>query len=247
MVLRGKTALVTGAGRGIGRTIALRLAECGADVAVVDLNQESVAEVAAEIRNMGQRALELSGNVTVADEVNDFVKKAADEFGRIDILVNNAGITRDTLLLRMKEEDWDAVLNVNLKGTFLCTKAVSRIMMKQRYGRIVSISSVIGLMGNAGQANYGASKAGIIGFSKSVARELGSRGITCNAVAPGFIETQMTDALPEDMKKELINQIPLGRIGNPQDVADAVLFLASDAASYITGQTIAVDGGMVMQ
>ncbi len=247
MVLRGKTALVTGAGRGIGRTIALRLAECGADVAVVDLNRESVAEVAAEIRNMGQRALELSGNVTVADEVNDFVKKAADEFGRIDILVNNAGITRDTLLLRMKEEDWDAVLNVNLKGTFLCTKAVSRIMMKQRYGRIVSISSVIGLMGNAGQANYGASKAGIIGFSKSVARELGSRGITCNAVAPGFIETQMTDALPEDMKKELINQIPLGRIGNPQDVADAVLFLASDAASYITGQTIAVDGGMVMQ
>jgi len=247
MVLRGKTALVTGAGRGIGRTIALRLAECGADVAVVDLNQESVAEVAAEIRNMGQRALELSGNVTVADEVNDFVKKAADEFGRIDILVNNAGITRDTLLLRMKEEDWDAVLNVNLKGAFLCTKAVSRIMMKQRYGRIVSISSVIGLMGNPGQANYGASKAGIIGFSKSVARELGSRGITCNAVAPGFIETQMTDALPEDMKKELINQIPLGRIGNPQDVADAVLFLVSDAASYITGQTIAVDGGMVMQ
>ena len=247
MVLRGKTALVTGAGRGIGRTIALRLAESGADVAVVDLNQESVAEVAAEIRNMGQRALELSGNVTVADEVNDFVKKAADELGRIDILVNNAGITRDTLLLRMKEEDWDAVLNVNLKGAFLCTKAVSRIMMKQRYGRIVSISSVIGLIGNAGQANYGASKAGIIGFSKSVARELGSRGITCNAVAPGFIETQMTDALPEDMKIELINQIPLGRIGNPQDVADAVLFLASDAASYITGQTIAVDGGMVMQ
>ncbi|MBU7005482.1 3-oxoacyl-[acyl-carrier-protein] reductase [Phosphitispora fastidiosa] len=247
MVLRGKTALVTGAGRGIGRTIALRLAESGADVAVVDLSQESVAEVAAEIRNLGQRALELSGNVTVADEVDNFVKKAVAEFGRIDILVNNAGITRDTLLLRMKEEDWDTVLNVNLKGTFLCTKAVSRIMMKQRYGRIVSISSVIGLMGNAGQANYGASKAGIIGFSKSVARELGSRGITCNAVAPGFIETQMTDALPEDMKKELINQIPLGRIGNPQDVADAVLFLVSDAASYITGQTIAVDGGMVMQ
>ncbi len=247
MVLRDKTALVTGAGRGIGRAIALRLAESGADVAVVDLNPDAVAEVAAEVSKMGRRALALTGNVTAATEVDDFVKKTADEFGRIDILVNNAGITRDTLLMRMKEEDWDAVLNVNLKGAFLCTKAVSRIMMKQRYGRIVNISSVIGLMGNAGQANYGASKAGIIGFSKSAARELASRGITVNAIAPGFIETQMTDVLPEEMKKQLVQQIPLGRIGVPQDVADAVLFLASDAASYITGQTIAVDGGMVMQ
>ncbi|WP_418790095.1 3-oxoacyl-[acyl-carrier-protein] reductase [Phosphitispora sp. TUW77] len=247
MILRDKTVLVTGAGRGIGRTIAIKLAENGADVALVDLTTESTDEVAAEIRKMGRTAIVLAGNVTIAGEVDDFVKKAVDQFGRIDILVNNAGITRDTLLMRMKEEDWDAVLSVNLKGAFLCTKAVSRIMMKQRYGRIVNISSVIALMGNAGQANYGASKAGIIGFSKSVARELASRGITVNAVAPGFIETQMTDVLPEDMKKQLVNQIPLGRIGSPQDVADAVLFLASDAASYITGQTITVDGGMVMQ
>ncbi len=247
MVLRGKIALVTGSARGIGKAIALTLAEKGADVAVVDLGREDAEGVAAEIRQLGRRALALSGNVANAQDVEEFVKKVSEEFGRIDILVNNAGITRDTLLMRMKEEDWDAVINVNLKGTFLCTKAVSRVMMKQRYGRIVNISSVIGLMGNAGQANYGASKAGILGLTKSVAREMGSRNVTVNAIAPGFIETSMTDVLSENLKESMMAQIPLGRLGSPQDVANTVAFLVSDEASYITGQTIAVDGGMVMQ
>ena len=247
MVLGGKIAVVTGAGRGIGRAIAMKLAEDGADIAVVDLARESVDDVVGEIRQMGRKALGLTANVTVSSDVEEFIKQVIDEFGRIDILVNNAGITRDTLLMRMKEEDWDSVINVNLKGAFLCTKGVSRIMMKQRYGKIVNISSVIGLMGNAGQSNYGASKAGLLGFTKSAARELAPRNITVNAVAPGFIETQMTDVLPEDMKKQLVNQIPLGRIGSSKDVANAVMFLASDASGYITGQTITVDGGMVMQ
>ncbi|MHB9094761.1 MAG: 3-oxoacyl-[acyl-carrier-protein] reductase [Eubacteriales bacterium] len=247
MVLRGKIALVTGSARGIGKAIALTLAEKGADVAVVDLGREDAEGVAAEIRQLGRRALALSGNVANAQDVEEFVKKVSEEFGRIDILVNNAGITRDTLLMRMKEEDWDAVINVNLKGTFLCTKAVSRVMMKQRYGRIVNISSVIGLMGNAGQANYGASKAGILGLTKSVAREMGSRNVTVNAIAPGFIETSMTDVLSENLKESMMAQIPLGRLGSPQDVANTVAFLVSDEASYITGQTIAIDGGMVMQ
>ena len=247
MMLRGRVALVTGAARGIGKSIALALAAKGADVAVVDLVQDEAQVVAGEIQQMGRRAIGLSGNVTNAQDVDKVIKKVSDEFGRIDILVNNAGITRDALLMRMKEEDWDAVMNVNLKGTFLCTKAVSRIMMKQRHGRIVNISSVIGLMGNAGQSNYGASKAGIIGFTKSVARELGSRNITVNAIAPGFIVTSMTDVLPENVKESLMNQIPLGKLGQPEDVANTVIFLVSDAASYITGQTIAVDGGMVMQ
>ena len=247
MVLKDKTAIVTGASRGIGKAIALALAENGADVAVIDLNLEQADEVAAEIKQMGRRAVALAGNVADADSVEDFVTKAAQELGRIDILVNNAGITRDTLLVRMKEDDWDAVLDVNLKGTFNCTKAVARIMMKQKYGRIVNIASVIGLMGNAGQANYGASKAGMIGFTKSVARELASRNITANAIAPGFIVTSMTQVLSDNMKEKLKAQIPLARLGTPGDVANAVLFFASDAASYITGQTITVDGGMVMQ
>lgn len=247
MVLKGKIALVTGAGRGIGRSIAMSLAKQGADLILVDLGLDDVVKVADEIRELGQRAVALQGNVANGASVEEFVKKAVTELGRIDILVNNAGITRDTLLMRMKEEDWDAVINVNLKGTFLCTKAVSKIMMKQRYGRIVSIASVIGLRGNAGQSNYGASKAGIIGFTKSAARELASRNITVNAVAPGFIATNMTDILSDDLKERLQTEIPLGRIGNPDDIANAVVFLASDSASYITGQTIAVDGGMVMQ
>lgn len=247
MVLKGKIALVTGAGRGIGRSIAMSLAKQGADLILVDLGLDDVVKVADEIRELGQRAVALQGNVANGASVEEFVKKAVNELGRIDILVNNAGITRDTLLMRMKEEDWDAVINVNLKGTFLCTKAVSKIMMKQRYGRIVSIASVIGLRGNAGQSNYGASKAGIIGFTKSAARELASRNITVNAVAPGFIATNMTDILSDDLKERLQTEIPLGRIGNPEDIANAVVFLASDSASYITGQTIAVDGGMVMQ
>ncbi len=246
MVLRDKTALVTGGARGIGKTIALALAESGADVIIVDLNQSDAESAAAEIEKLGRRAVGLSGNVSSASDVEEFIKKAANIFGKIDILVNNAGITRDTLLLRMKEEDWDAVINVNLKGAFLCTKAVSRLMMKQRYGKIINISSVVGVMGNAGQANYAASKAGIIGFTKSVAKELASRNITVNAIAPGFIVTSMTDVLAEDVKENLKEQIPLGRLGTPEDIANTVLFLASDAASYITGQTISVDGGMVM-
>lgn len=247
MVLRDKIALVTGGGRGIGRAIALGLAANGADVAVVDLNLEDAAGVKAEIEKLGRRALALGGNVATADDVDEFVKKASEELGRIDILVNNAGITRDTLLMRMKELDWDAVISVNLKGTFLCTKAVSRIMMKQKYGRIINISSVVGLMGNAGQVNYAASKSGVIGLTKSVARELASRNITVNAIAPGFIVTNMTEALSDDVKEKLKEQIPLGRLGLPEDIANTVVFLASDAASYITGQTITVDGGMVMQ
>jgi 3-oxoacyl-[acyl-carrier protein] reductase len=247
MVLRYKTALVTGAGRGIGRAIALALGENGADVAVVDLNEDDAIGVAAELKKMGRKAIAIKGNVSDTHDVEDFVKKAAEELGRIDILVNNAGITRDTLLMRMKEEDWDAVININLKGTFLCTKAVTKIMSKQRYGRIINISSVVGLMGNAGQANYASSKAGLIGLTKSVARELASRNVTVNAIAPGFIVTTMTDMLSDELKDKLKSQIPLGRLGLPEDVANTVVFLASDAASYITGQTIAVDGGMVMQ
>ena len=247
MFLKDKIALVTGAARGIGRAIALTLAQRGADVAVVDLSIEEVRPVAEEIERLGRRAMALQGNIANSADVEDFVQKISGEFGRIDILVNNAGITRDTLLMRMKEEAWDAVISVNLKGAFLCTKAVSRLMMKQRYGRIINISSVIGLMGNAGQANYGASKAGLIGFTKSVARELGSRNITVNAVAPGFIITSMTEVLPANVKEKLMEQIPLGKLGNPEDVAYTVAFLASAEASYITGQTIAVDGGMVMQ
>lgn len=247
MVLRDKVALVTGAARGIGRVIALNLAGQGADVAVVDISLADAEAVASEIRSMGRRALAVSGSVDCAEDVEAFVGKISSEFDRIDILVNNAGITRDTLLLRMKEEDWDAVLNVNLKGAFLCTKAVSKLMVKQRYGRIVNISSVVGLMGNAGQVNYSASKAGLIGLTKSVARELASRNITVNAIAPGFITTSMTDVLAENVKEGLMAQIPLGRLGSPEDVANTAAFLVSDAASYITGQTIAVDGGMVMQ
>lgn len=247
MVLREKFAIVTGGGRGIGKAVALKLADLGAGVAVVDLGIEDAENTASDIRQMGGRAIALSGNVASVHDVEEFVKKVSEEFGRIDILVNNAGITRDTLLVRMKDEDWDAVINVNLKGTFLCTRAVAKIMMKQRFGRIVNISSVVGLMGNAGQANYGASKAGVIGLTKTVARELASRNVTVNAIAPGFIATSMTDVLPENVKESLMQQIPLGRLGAPEDIANAVAFLVSDAASYITGQTIAVDGGMVMQ
>ncbi len=247
MVLRGKIALVTGAARGIGRAVAVELARHGADVAVVDLNLDGAVETAAEITGIGCRALALQGDVAAAREVEGFIQKITDNFGRIDILVNNAGITRDTLLMRMKEEDWDAVLNINLKGVFNCTKAVSRLMVKQKSGRIVNITSVVGLTGNAGQANYGASKAGVIGFTKSVARELASRNITVNAVAPGFIATDMTRVLPDQVKEKLAAQIPLGRLGQPEDVAAVVVFLASEEAGYITGQTITVDGGMVMQ
>ena len=247
MQIEGKVAFVTGASRGIGRAIALTLAEAGADVAVNYAGNAAAAEeVAAEIRKMGRRALILQGDVSQTEAAAAMLDAVVAEFGRCDILVNNAGITRDGLLMRMKEEDWDAVLDTNLKGVFNCTKAALKYMMKQRSGKIVNIASVVGIMGNAGQANYAAAKAGCIGFTKSVAKEVASRGITVNAVAPGLIATDMTSVLPEKVIEEMASGIPLKRAGQPVDVAKAVLFLVSDDAAYITGQTLNVDGGMVM-
>lgn len=247
MQIEGKVAFVTGASRGIGRAIALTLAEAGADVAVNYAGNAAAAEeVAAEIRKMGRRALILQGDVSQTEAAAAMLDAVVAEFGRCDILVNNAGITRDGLLMRMKEEDWDAVLDTNLKGVFNCTKAALKYMMKQRSGKIVNIASVVGIMGNAGQANYAAAKAGCIGFTKSVAKEVASRGITVNAVAPGLIATDMTSVLPDKVIEEMAAGIPLKRAGQPVDVAKAVLFLVSDDAAYITGQTLNVDGGMVM-
>lgn len=247
MKLEGLCALVTGASRGIGREIALELARQGANVAVNYVGNEAKArETVEEIEKMGRKAFAVKADVSSADEVSEMVKKTIAEFGRLDILVNNAGITKDNLLMRMKEEEWDAVIDTNLKGVFLCTKAVTRQMMKQRKGRIINIASIVGVSGNAGQANYVAAKAGVIGLTKTTARELASRGITVNAVAPGFISTDMTDQLSEEIKAGMLKQIPLGRFGEPGDVAKMVAFLASDDADYITGQTIHIDGGMVM-
>ena len=231
MLLDGKCALVTGASRGIGRAVALKLASEGAKVALNFAGNEAAA-------NAVRQEIEAA--------VQEMIQKTADAFGRIDILVNNAGITRDGLLARMKEEDWDAVLSTNLKGVFLTTKAAAKLMMKQRAGRIVNMASVVGVTGNAGQANYSAAKAGVIGFTKTIAKELASRGITANAVAPGFIDTDMTSGLPDKAKEAALSGIPLGRMGTPEDIAAAVLFLVSDQASYITGQVLNVDGGMVM-
>lgn len=242
----GKIALVTGAAQGIGRTIADLLAARGAGVVVADIQQEAAASTAAQIAAHGTRTLGLSVNVADGESVKEMVSQALSSMGRIDILVNNAGITRDNLLVRMKDDEWNAVLNVNLKGAFLCTQAAIRSMSKQRYGRIINIASIVGVMGNAGQANYAASKAGLIGFSKTVAREYAERGVTVNAVAPGFIDTAMTQALPEEARKTLMAQIPMGRLGTVDDVALAVSFLASDDASYITGQVLHVNGGMYM-
>ncbi len=242
MDLSGKVAIVTGGARGIGREIALRLAEAGANVVVSDVaDAEPVAE---EIRKTGRQSLAVATDVTSASDVAALVEKTAEKFGRIDILVNNAGIARDQLLMRMSDEDWEAVLNVNLKSVFLCTRAVLRQMVKQRWGRIVSISSIVGIVGNPGQANYSSSKAGIIGFTKTIAREVGSRGITVNAIAPGFIISRMTDQLSEEQKGEMLKRIPLGFLGTPRDVAEAVAFLASEEARYITGQVLGVDGGL---
>lgn len=247
MLLEGRTALVTGASRGIGRAIALRLAAEGADVAV---NFAGSAAKAEEVKNaiieMGRKAIAIQADVKDASSVASMVEEVKKTFGRIDILVNNAGVTRDGLLMRMKDEDWETVIDTNLRGVFQCTKAVSKIMMKQRYGRIVNMASVVGLVGNAGQANYAASKAGVIGFSKSVARELASRGITVNMVAPGCIDTDMTAVLSDKVREAMLADIPLARVGKPEDVANAVAFLVSDEAAYITGQVINVDGGMVM-
>jgi 3-oxoacyl-[acyl-carrier protein] reductase len=246
MLLQDKIALVTGASRGIGRGIALALAAQGATIVAVGTNPSAVEAVVAELKEMGCEALGVPANITDGAEVEKVIKAAKAAYGRIDILVNNAGITRDGLLLRMKNEDWDAVMDVNLKGAFMATRAVAKLMTRQRSGRIINISSVVGQMGNPGQANYCASKAGLIGLTRSNARELAKRNITVNAVAPGFISTDMTDALPEEQRQELAAQIPLERLGSVADIAHAVLFLASDQAGYITGQVIAVNGGMYM-
>ncbi len=241
-----KVAVITGASRGIGRSIALALAAQGATIVAVDMDQVSTEAVVAELQAAGGKALAVVGNVTVAADVERMIEAATEAFGRVDILVNNAGITRDGLLMRMKDEDWDAVLSVNLKGAFLCTRAVFKVMSKQRYGRIINIASVVGQMGNAGQANYCASKAGLIGLTKSNAREMAKRSITVNAVAPGFIATAMTDALSDKVRTELTAQIPLERLGSADDIANAVVFLASEAAGYITGHVLSVNGGMYM-
>lgn len=246
-MLSGKKVLVTGASRGIGRAIALELARQGADVAVNYSGSEAKAnEVVDEIKALGQDAIAIQCNVADSEQVTEMVNKTIEHFGRLDILVNNAGITRDNLLMRMKESEWDDVVNTNLKGVFLCTKAVTRQMMKQRSGRIINIASIVGVSGNAGQANYVAAKAGVIGLTKTTAKELASRGITVNAIAPGFISTDMTDELAEDVQKAMLQQIPLARFGDPEDIASVVSFLASDASKYMTGQTLHVDGGMVM-
>ena len=244
--LTGKVALVTGGAQGIGKAIALLLAQKGADVIISDINLEKAEETAREIEALGRRAMAIRANVAVVEEVEKMVQAIIDRFGQIHILVNNAGIARDKLLLRMTEEDWDLVLDINLKGTFNCTKAVIRHMSKQRSGKIVNIASVVGEMGNAGQANYSASKAGVIGFTKTIAREFASRGINVNAIAPGYIVTPMTDVLPEKAKEELKRMIPMERLGQPEDVAQAALFLVSEASSYITGQVINVNGGIYM-
>ena len=247
MHLEGKVAIVTGASRGIGRAVAINLAQSGADVVVNYSGSEGAAQETVEaVQALGRKAIKIKANVANVDEVASMVEEAHKEFGHIDILVNNAGIPRDGLLMRMKDEDFDAVIDINLKGVYLVTKAVSKIMMKQRSGHIINMTSVVGVMGNAGQVNYAASKSGIIGMTMSLAREVGSRGITVNAVAPGFIQTAMTDVLSDDIKEQMKSQIPLGTFGSVQDIANAVVFLASDEAKYITGQTLHVDGGMAM-
>lgn len=241
----GKVALVTGAARGIGQAIAVTLAGQGADLALCDLNAEWLSETAQKAKDLGRRVECFSVDVSKAADVQKATDEAAKAFGRIDVLVNNAGITKDGLLARMSEEDWDAVININLKGTFLFSKAVARYMMKQRSGAIVSVASIIGLIGNAGQCNYAASKAGVIALTKSMAKELAARNIRANAVAPGFIETKMTEALSEEVQQKMMANIPLQRFGKPQDVANVVAFLASDAAGYVSGQVVTVCGGMV--
>ena len=245
--LEGKTAVVTGASRGIGRAIALQLAKEGANVVVNYSGSEDKAlQVVEEIKNIGRNAIAVKANVSDNESVQNLMSQALEAFGSIDVLINNAGITRDNLIMRMKEDEWDDVISTNLKGVFLCTKAVTRQMMKQRAGRIINISSIVGVMGNAGQANYVAAKAGVIGLTKTTARELASRNILVNAIAPGFIETEMTDALPEDIKAAMLAQIPLAQLGQPEHIAKAVVFLASEDSSYMTGQVLHIDGGMVM-
>ena len=248
MIADGRVALVTGGGRGIGRAVALRLANEGANVAIsYRSNDASADEAAEEVRAAGVKCAVFKGDVASPDEVAELFEGVGEAFGRIDILVNNAGLTRDNLMMRMKEEEFDDVVATNLKGTSLCTRAALRPMIRARWGRIVSVSSVVGLVGNAGQANYAASKAGIIGFTKSVAREVAQRGITANVVAPGYVETELTGTLPEKVKDQIRGQVPAGRFGEAEEVAEVVAFLAGEGAGYVTGQTLAVDGGMTMQ
>lgn len=246
MLLKDKVAVITGGARGIGKEMALFFAREGARICICDISDESIQAAVKDIESVGTEAMGVKVDVTNFSQVEEMTQKALDKFSKIDILINNAGITRDNLLLRMKEEDWDAVLNVNLKGAFNCAKAVSRIMIKQRSGKIINIASVIGITGNAGQANYAASKGGIISFTKSIAKELASRNINVNAIAPGFIKTDMTAKLSQELQDAMLKLIPLAKLGEPSDVAKLALFLASDNSSYITGQTIQVDGGMVM-
>lgn len=247
MTLNGKTAVVTGGYRGIGKAIAIKLASMGANVVINDIGApETADDTVNELKSFGVEAQAVSANVTVEEEVNGMIAKVIEKFGHIDILVNNAGITRDGLLMKMKESDWQSVLDVNLKGVFLCTKAVVRPMMQQKGGSIVNITSVVGITGNAGQANYSASKAGVIGFTKSIAKEIGSKGVRVNAVAPGFINTKMTEALPEEVKKAYMANIPLKRYGEPEEIAEVVAFLCEDRSRYMTGQVLKVDGGMAL-
>ena len=245
MDLKGKVALVTGGSRGIGREIAIGFSKLGADIAITyNSNSTKAQELTEELIKNGVKAVAVKGDVSVEEDVNSIVNLVEKELGGIDILVNNAGITKDNLLIRMSPNDWDEVMNVNLKGVFLCTKAVTRGMMKKKYGKIINISSVVGITGNPGQGNYSASKAGIIGFTKSMAKELASRGIRVNAIAPGFIQTEMTDILKDDIKKSMLNSIPLNHFGTPKDISHVVNFLASEESDYITGEVIKVDGGM---
>ena len=247
MSVAGRTAVITGGGRGIGRAICLELARQGANIVVNDIAEDEQAlQTAKDCRDLGVQAIVVAGDVSKAEDCKKVVDKTTETFGSLDILVNNAGITRDGLIMRMSEADFDDVIRINLKGTFLFMKQVARLMMKQRHGRIISISSVVGVHGNAGQVNYSASKAGIIGMTKSLAKELGTRNVTANAIAPGFIQTKMTDVLPEKAKEEMIKSIPVGRMGQPEDIAHAVAFFAQDESSYITGQVLGVDGGMGM-
>jgi 3-oxoacyl-[acyl-carrier protein] reductase len=246
MDFKGKTVLITGAARGIGKTIASRFAAMGAKVVISDILTEDANATANELQKQGCKAMAFKADVSNAEEVKNLIKATVDKFSTLDVVVNNAGITRDTLIMRMSEKDWDLVLDINLKGAFLVSQAAAKVMMKQRSGKIINISSVVGVMGNPGQANYSASKAGLIGLTKTSAKELAGRGITVNAVAPGFIDTEMTKALPEDVREAFINVTPLKRFGTPDDIASAVIFLSSDDASYITGQILGVNGGMYM-
>ncbi len=245
--LKGKVALITGSGRGIGRSIALELANMGADLVLNDIEaSDSIDATGEEFSKMGFKAVVIKGDVRSSEQVEKIFAKAMESYGRLDILVNNAGITRDTLMIRMSDKDWEDVLDINLKGAFYCTRAAAKIMIRQKSGKIINVASIAGVMGNAGQTNYSASKAGLIGLTKSTARELSSRGINCNAVAPGFIQSKMTDVLPEKVRENYLNSIPLNRFGTPEDVAGVVGFLASNASNYITGQVIHIDGGLVM-